>query len=405
MTESMRGIRVLEVASWTFVPAAGAIMADWGADVLKIEHPVTGDPQRGLAAMGVMPGAENAGNFMMQVPNRGKRSLGLDIASAEGRAVLAKLVATADVFLTNMLPSVRHKLRIDVDDIRADNPNVIYVRGHGQGANGPEADRAAFDGTAYWARAGLADTLRPVGFDDPLGARPAIGDVMGGLAIAGGIAAALFERERTGVARVVDISLLNTGMWQLQGDIAMTGALGLDDVLRFAGGRGGNPLVGNYPTADGRWVFLNMMQSDRFWPDLCAHLGRPDLVTDPRFADAAARAASSDECVTELSAAFATRTLDEWREALTTLAGAWAPVQRAPELKRDGQVVANGYVQVVTDADGRSYDLVGAPAQFDGQPHELRAAPAHGEHTDEVLLDLGYSWDELIELKLSGAIS
>lgn len=404
MTESMRGIRVLEVASWTFVPAAGAIMADWGADVLKIEHPATGDPQRGLAAMGVMPGAENAGNFMMQVPNRGKRSLGLDIASTDGRAVLAKLVASADVFLTNMLPSVRQKLHIDVDDIRADNPNVIYVRGHGQGAHGPEADRAAFDGTAYWARAGLADTLRPVGFDDPLGARPAIGDVMGGLAIAGGIAAALFERERTGVARTVDISLLNTGMWQLQGDIAMTGALGLDDVLRFAGGRGGNPLVGNYPTADGRWVFLNMMQADRFWPDLCAHLGRPDLVDDPRFADAAVRAQNSDECVAELSAAFTTRTLDEWREAFTTLAGAWAPVQRAPELKRDGQVVANGYVQVVTDAEGRSYDLVGAPAQFDGQAHELRAAPEHGEHTDEVLLDLGYSWDELIELKLSGAI-
>jgi len=404
VTESMRGIRVLEVASWTFVPAAGAILADWGADVLKIEHPVTGDPQRGLAAMGVMPGAENAGNFMMQVPNRGKRSIGLDIASTDGRAVLARLVASADVFLTNMLPSVRQKLRIDVDDIRADNPNVIYVRGHGQGAHGPEADRGAFDGTAYWARAGLADTLRPVGFDDPLGARPAIGDVMGGLAIAGGIAAALFERERTGVARVVDISLLNTGMWQLQGDIAMTGALGLDDVLRFAGGRGGNPLVGNYPTADGRWVFLNMMQSDRFWPDLCEHLGRPDLVTDPRFADAALRATNSAGCVTELSAAFATRTLDEWREAFTTLAGAWAPVQRAPELKRDGQVVANGYVQVVTDAEGRDYDLVGAPAQFDGQAHELRPAPEHGEHTDEVLLELGCTWDELIELKLAGAI-
>jgi len=405
MTESMRGIRVVEVASWTFVPAAGAIMADWGADVLKVEHPVTGDPQRGLAAMGVMPGAENAGNFMMQVPNRGKRSIGLDIASVEGRAVLGKLVATADVFLTNMLPSVRQKLHIDVDEIRADNPNVVYVRGHGQGANGPEADRAAFDGTAYWARAGMADTLRPVGFDDPLGARPAIGDVMGGLAIAGGIAAALFERERTGVARIVDISLLNTGMWQLQGDIAMTGALGLDDVLRFAGGRGGNPLVGNYPTADGRWVFLNMMQSDRFWPDLCTHLGRPDLVADARFADAAQRAANSEECVAELSAVFSTRTLDEWREAFTTLAGAWAPVQRAPELKRDGQVVENGYIQVVTDAEGRSYDLVGAPAQFDGQAHELRAAPEHGEHTDEVLLDLGYTWDELIELKLSGAVS
>ncbi len=405
MTETMRGIRVLEVASWTFVPAAGAILADWGADVLKIEHPATGDPQRGLAALGVMPGADRAGNFMMQVPNRGKRSIGLDIASEDGRAVLAKIAATADVFLTNMLPSVRQKLRIDVDDIRADNPDIIYVRGHGQGAHGDEADKAAFDGTAYWARAGMADTLRPVELTDPLGARPAIGDVMGGLAIAGGIAAALFERERTGVARVVDISLLNTGMWQLQGDIAMTGALGLDDVLRFGGGRGGNPLVGNYPTADGRFVFLNMMQSDRFWPDLCTHLGRPDLIDDPRFADAALRSERAEECVAVLSEVFSTRTLDEWRAAFTTLAGAWAPVQRVPELARDGQVVANGYIQEVVDAEGRTYNLVGAPAQFDGRAHALRPAPEHGEHTDEVLLDLGYTWDELIELKVSGAVS
>ena len=405
MTETMRGIRVVEVASWTFVPAAGAVLADWGADVLKIEHPVTGDPQRGLAALGVMPGAGNAGNFMMQVPNRGKRSIGLDIASEDGRAVLGKLVATADVFLTNMLPSVRQKLRIDVDEIRADNPDVIYVRGHGQGAHGAEADKAAFDGTAYWARAGMADTLRPLDQIDPLGARPAIGDVMGGLAIAGGIAAALFERERTGVARVVDISLLNTGMWQLQGDIAMTGALGLDDILRFGGGRGGNPLVGNYPTADGRFVFLNMMQADRFWPDLCTHLDRADLIDDPRFANAAVRAEHGEECVAELSAAFSTRTLDEWRATFATLAGAWAPVQRVPELRRDGQVVANGYLQQVTDTDGRSYDLVGAPAQFDGQAHELRPAPEHGEHTDEVLLDVGYTWDEVIELKVAGTIT
>jgi len=405
VTETMRGVRVVEVASWTFVPAAGAILADWGADVLKIEHPVTGDPQRGLAALGVMPGAGSAGDFMMQVPNRGKRSVGLDIASEEGRAVLAKLVATADVFLTNMLPSVRGRLRIDVDDIRADNPDVIYVRGHGQGAHGPDADKAAFDGTAYWARAGMADTLRPAELTEPLGARPAIGDVMGGMAIAGGIAAALFERERTGVARVVDISLLNTGMWQLQGDIAMSGALGLDDVLRFAGGRGGNPLVANYPTKDGRFVFLNMMQADRFWPDLCTHLGRPDLIDDPRFANAAVRAEHGEECVDVLKEAFRARTLDEWREAFTTLSGAWAPVQRAPELKRDHQVVANGYIQVVTDADGRDYDLVGAPAQFDGAAHELRPAPSHGEHTDEVLLDLGYTWDELIELKVAGTVT
>jgi len=404
MTSIMRGVRVLEVAGWTFVPSAGAILSDWGADVLKVEHPETGDPQRGLATLGVLPGGGTSVSFMMQGPNRGKRSVAINIATDEGREVLYRLVETSDVFLTSYLPSVRERLRIDVDDIRARNEKIIYVRGHGQGAKGPERDKGGFDGASYWARGGVADTLTTPGSDQLVSARPGIGDVMGGLALVGGISAALFHRAQTGAATVVDASLLNTAMWQLQTDIAMTSQFGLDDIVRFQGGKVVNPLVGNYRTKDDRFIFLNIMQSDRFWADFCQHLGRVDLIDDPRFCDASARAENSEPCQKAIADTFASRSHSEWRKALATMAGVWAPVQRVPELPSDVQVIANGYLCRVTDEGGSELNLVGAPAQFDEQPHELRAAPEHGQHTDEVLEELGLTWDEVIALKVSGAV-
>ena len=404
MTSILRGTRVLEVAAWTFVPAAGAILADWGADVIKVEHPVTGDPQRGLATLGILSGGSSSANFMMQGPNRGKRSIGLDISSDAGRELLYRFAETADVFLTSFLPATRQKLQIDVEHLRARNPNIIYVRGHGQGVHGPERERGGFDGASYWARGGMADTLRGPDTDEPAGARPGIGDVMGGLSLAGGITAALYHRAQTGEATVVDGSLLATAMWQLQADIAMTKAFGLDEVVRFRNNEIANPLVGNYRTQDDRWLFLNIMQSDRFWADFCTHLGRPDLIDDERYRDSAARAEHREACVEQIATTFASRPLAEWREALATMDGVWAAVQRVPELRNDPQVIANGYVCPVTDGEGNEFDLVGAPVQFDEHPHELRAAPEHGQHTEELLLELGCSWDEITTHKESGAI-
>ncbi len=404
MQDVMRGVRVLEVASWTFVPAAGAVLADWGADVLKVEHPEMGDPQRGLSTMGVIPGGSGV-DFMIEFPNRGKRSVALNVASDEGRELLYRLAATADVFLTSFLPDIRQRLRIDLDDIRAANPDIIYVRGHGQGARGPERGRGGYDATSYWSRSGVCDALTPADATRPAGQRPAFGDVMGGMTIAGAIAAALFARERTGETSVVDVSLLSTGMWNVQPDIVMSRLLGLDEPFRFSNRRAmGNPLVNQYPTKDGRWLALNMMQSDRFWPDLCAHLGAEELVDDPRFATAAARAEHAGELVDRFDQIFTSRTLEEWKQALADTAGVWAPVQRVTELYDDPQVRANGYLRPVTNAAGVDFELVGAPAQFDETPPDLRRAPGHGEHTDEVLLELGLSMDEVVGHKVSGAV-
>jgi crotonobetainyl-CoA:carnitine CoA-transferase CaiB-like acyl-CoA transferase len=403
MAAVLSGIRVVEVAQWWFVPAAGAVLADWGADVIKIEHPVSGDPQRGLVTSGLMPSTGGV-NFMVEQPNRGKRSVGLDLGHPKGRALLDRLVAGADVFLTNFLPAARRRLRLEPDDIRRANPRIIYVRGHGQGAHGPEAERGGYDAASFWCRGGIAQALTPPGAAAPVMQRAAFGDSMGGMTLAGGIAAALFRRERTGEPAIVDVSLLGTATWIMAPDVIASTLLGFD---LPSGDRSQppNPIVNSYRTKDGRWLFLNMLQPDRFWPDLCRRIGRDDLIGDPRFADGRARFEHRAECVRTLDAVFAARTLEEWRTALADAEGVWAPMQTARELPSDPQAEANGYIRQVEGASGTRFPLVASPVQFDERPPDLRPAPELGQHTEEVLLALGVDWDELAACKEAGAVS
>src|SRR2546426_3073832 len=327
MDQVLKGVRVIEVAQWWFVPSAGAVLADWGADVIKIEHPIAGDPQRALVTSGYFPPTGGV-NFMMEQSNRGKRSIGIDLAHPQGLSVLHRLLEDADVFLTNFLPAARRRLKIDVEDVRSINPRIIYARGHGQGVRGPDAERGGYDAASFWSRGGIAHALTPPGAAAPIMQRAAFGDSAGGMTIAGGVAAALFRRERTGVASIVDISLLATALWILAPDIVFAKLVGTEmpasDRTQAA-----NPIVNSYRTKDGRWLFLNMLQPDRYWADLCRHLDRPDLVTDARFADGRARFEHRVDCVRELEGIFASRTLDEWREKLAHVEGVWAPMQAA----------------------------------------------------------------------------
>jgi crotonobetainyl-CoA:carnitine CoA-transferase CaiB-like acyl-CoA transferase len=403
MQDVLAGIRVVEVAAWTFVPISGAVLSEWGADVIKVEHPTMGDPQRGLATAGFMPGGNDV-NFMFEVPNRGKRSVALDLSSEDGRELLYRLVEQADVFVTNYLPDVRARLQIDVEQIRARNPKIIYVRGTGQGTKGPDAGRGGFDGASYWARGGLAHTFTADGAEWPVDQRPAFGDVLGGLTIAGGIAAALLRRERTGTPSTVDVSLLGMGLWSLGPEVTAAKLFEGVEVPKFDRDATPNPLVGTYPTKDGRFVTLVLLQADRFWPDLCAHLERPDLLEDERFKDAAARFTNNREVIAILRDIFRERTYDEWCERLQTLQGVWAPQQTALEVHSDPQVVANGYLEPITGKSGNEFRLPANPVQFDETPPQVRRAPDHGEHTDEVLTELGLSYDEIIAHKVSGAI-
>ena len=401
----LEGVRVLEVATWTFVPAAGAVLADWGADVIKVEHPKTGDPQRGLMTSGLMAGGAFDVNFMMEQPNRGKRSIGIDLYSEEGLELLYQLVDTADVFLTSFLPAARQKMKIDVEHIQARNPKIVYVRGSGMGQRGPERERGGYDAAAYFARGGHAVSLTPRENEYPIGPRAAYGDLPGGQTIAGGIAAALFRRERHGVGSVVDVSLLSCAMWTLSPDIVAAKLFGIPK-MPIGGDRkeSPNPLVGTYKTKDDRFINITMLESDRFWPDLCEHLGRPDLIADPRFDSSTTRFENRRACTEAIDQAFAQKTLEEWKVVLADLDGVWAPYQEPLELHDDPQAIENGYLAEITNDDGKSFTLVANPVQFDETPAELTRAPEHGEHTEAILLELGFDWEDIIRLKEAGAV-
>jgi crotonobetainyl-CoA:carnitine CoA-transferase CaiB-like acyl-CoA transferase len=407
MTGVMQGIRVLEVAGWTFVPAAGAVLADWGADVIKVEHPETGDPQRGLSVGTV--GAKGSGgvSFILEQPNRGKRSVGLDIASEEGREVLLQLAAKCDVFLTSLLPGSLSRLRLTVDDLRAANPAIIYARGTGHGVRGPEADKGGFDSASYYSRGGIAHMIKDPEAPWPPMPRPAFGDVIGGFSIAGGVAAALYKRAATGEPSVIDVSLLGLAAWQLAPDLVATGLIGADNLPRFTCDDMPNPLVNYYKTSDDRMIQLMYLQGDRLWPEACQLIERPELEHDSRFNTSANRFQNRVELIAELRKTFSARPLSEWRERLAKGEGVWAVVQTPAEVLEDPQLVANGYVRQVTTADGsETYGLVANPVQFDETPPDLVRAPDAFQHTDEVLQDvLGMDYDRILELKVGSVVS
>ena len=398
----LEGIRVLEVAMYGFVPSAGAVLAEWGADVIKVEHAVTGDPQRGLRQTGLLR-VEGDPNPNIEHANRGKRSIGLDISVPEGRDVLYELARRADVFLTSFLPGHRRKFGIDVDDIRAVNPKIIYARGSALGPRGDEAEKGGYDMTAFWCRAGTAATVTPPGTDGMIGPPgPAYGDTISGTNLAGGIAAALLGRERTGEPSVVDVSLLGSGLWSLGHTVALTLHLNQRMQAMPPGVHGSpiNPLVGLYTTSDGRYISMVMMQPDKYWADVCQHIDRPDLADDARFVSTELIAANTAEAVALLSKAIATRTLAEWSERFATLSGPWAPVQDTLQAAGDAQVRANEYVRRAGELE-----LVANPVQFDVAAPHTGPAPGFAEQTEQILIELGIDWDRIAELKTAGAVT
>lgn len=404
VTDVLAGVKVLEVAAWTFVPAAGAVLAEWGADVVKVEPKEGGDPQRGLITSGLVPAGAGGVNYMIEVPNRGKRSIGIDLRTAGGREILLKLAAESDVFLTNYLPSIRKKLGIDLEDIRAVNPDIIYVRGSGHGTKGPDADKPGYDGVSYWSRGGIATALTPSSAEWPIGSRPAFGDIMGGQTIAGGIAAALFKRARTGETSVVDVSLLGLALWNLSPDVTAAKLYEKSPTPQFDRSSSPNPLVGNYRTRDDRYITLMMLQADKFWPEVAGLLGLGDLVDDDRFKDAVSRFHNRAELIKIFDETFGSRTFEEWKTALAPLTGAWGPMQSALELHEDPDVQANGYLAQVTAQNGSTFAMPANPVQFDETPVCAPGAPEHGQHTEEVLLELGLSWEDIARHKDQGDV-
>jgi crotonobetainyl-CoA:carnitine CoA-transferase CaiB-like acyl-CoA transferase len=408
MTQVMSGIRVLEVAQFTYVPAAGAILADWGADVIKVEHPVRGDTQRGFLNMGGVT-LDPMRHTLFEHPNRGKRSIGIDLSTEAGQQVLYELAKTADVFLTNYLPQHRQKNKFDVEHIRAANPNIIYARGSALGNKGPEREIGGFDGTCFWSRSGVAYSMTPAGLPGPITQGiPAFGDSIGGMFIAGGISAALLHREKTGEALEVDGSLLSAAWWAsgaLVSQVMETGQL-TRNAMPASGGSLRNPFMGNFTTSDGGTINLCMVSPTGLIRDTFEHVGTPEAADDPRFADVLLLIENAGAASDILVKAFAQKPFAYWRQHLKTMKGQWAPIQSFEDLLTDDQALANDMIVEVEGADGGApLRLVRGPIQFNGEPLETSRSPQASEHTELVLMELGMEWDRIEELKGKGAIA
>jgi crotonobetainyl-CoA:carnitine CoA-transferase CaiB-like acyl-CoA transferase len=339
---------------------------------------------------------------VFQVLNRGKRSVGIDVSIPEGRGVLYKLVESADVFLTNMLPQVRTKLEVDVPHIRARNPDIIYAKGSGVGPRGKQRERGGFDLASYWSRGGTAAAFKAThaSLEYPPRQLGAFGDLPSGAILAGGIAAALARRALHGEPSVVDTSLLAYALWQQIAEVTRrSGSTDVDPARRTRHG----PFEATCATKDDRHLAVSIPDG-RAFERFCELLGRPELSADGRFDTADSRASHRRALTALLDETFRTRTLDEWMRAFEGAEWAWDPVQTVFELVNDPQFTANEYVVRAHSEQGPSPQVALAPVQFDQQAPTVKAGPDHGEDTDAVLLDLGYDWDELIELKISGGV-
>lgn len=409
MDRPLEGIRILEVAQFTFVPSAGAVLADWGADIVKVEHAEKGDAQRGMVrVLGHKTGTEGSSfSPIMDGPNRSKRSIGVDLANPEARPVLEELIRRSDVFLTNYLPAQQTKLDITLDSVRAINPKIIFVTGSGFGNQGHDRNSGAYDSTGFWARGGSADGVLAPDADHmafmPAGA---YGDNIGGMTIAGGIAAAIAGRERTGEPSEVDVSLLGVGAWATQFTVNMALSNGgpLAKVVKKTQATG-NPLTGSYKTADGRWLQFSMLQPTRFWNEFVGILGLAHLVDDPRFATHEGIAENCEQISAWFAEAIVGKAFDDWVGILADLSGPWAPVQNSWDVGNDDALIANGRIVELTDAEGNPQRLVANPVKFDKAPVSMTRAPQFAEHTDEILREIGVDDEQLIGLKIAGAVT
>jgi crotonobetainyl-CoA:carnitine CoA-transferase CaiB-like acyl-CoA transferase len=399
MTAVLDGVKVLEVAEQGFVPSAAAVLADWGADVVKVERP-QGDALREVMPAGLVVNTGDV-NFLVEQFNRNKRNVCIDLKHPEGRALLDELIRWADVFITNQLPQVLRKLRLTPADVFAANAHLVYARGHGQGVRGPDAEMGGYDSVSFWSRAGIGHMLSG---ETITMQRGAMGDGPSGMFLAGGIAAALFARERTGRGIIVDVSLLAGGIWTLSPDLVSTSILGENPPKGTARPASGMLLTGNYRTSDARILTLNMMATDKYWQAACEALELPELGSDPALHSDAGRAARAAEVRQRLAASIAAKPIEYWEKRLRERGCIYAKFATPLEVLSDPQVESNGYMpRLPGHARAR---LASSPVQFDEQPISVRRpAPGRGEHTDEVLEALGIDRARRAKLRAAGAIA
>jgi crotonobetainyl-CoA:carnitine CoA-transferase CaiB-like acyl-CoA transferase len=402
MPGPLEGIRVLEVANWLAVPGCGALLTDLGAQTIKVEPP-GGDAWRGFRLD--TRGWDNPppGNPMFEVDNRGKRSIAVNLDHPDGRAVVHRLAQDADIFLTNLVVGRRQRYGLTYPELAADNQRLIYLSFSGYGDEGPDRDRLGFDYAGFWSRSGILGSIGDPGLPPPM-PRTGMGDHVTAPLLLAGVLAALYERDRSGVGQQVSTSLLNSGMWVLASDLQAT-AMTRQEPRRTSRAEAMNPLLNTYQAGDGLWFMLVMAAPDPYWPKMCAALARPDLERDPRFGAIKDRTANAAALVAEFETAFAAHPRDEWGRRFDAHGLIWAPVQRMMDVVDDPQVAANGYFTEVRDHPVYgTFPTINTPLKFSrSEVGPKGPAPEVGQHTEEVLLEAGYGWEDIGRLRETGA--
>lgn len=401
-----KGIRIVEVSDYVFVPLAGAVLAGWGADVIKVEHHQRGDAIRDMRINRTAPtsGPSRPPSGVAIVPaNRGKRSIGLNLTTPEGREVLYELVRDADVFITNRTNSALVKLGVDRETIRTLNPNIIYARGTAHGSRGPLGDVGGFDTADFWYRGGIASALHIPGDEFPPGLpAPGFGDNTSGHHLAAGILGALLHRERTGEALTVEVSLLGSALWAMSGAVAISSVSG-EPPKNNPRGRVPNALNNIYATRDEKFVNVATMQGFRYLAEFAAAIGVPGIETDERFDSEDKFYENKQELTDIFGEVIAEMTQAEFVERMRAYSGQWAPVENALTVPDDPQVIANGYIgRMRPDNDVK--DVV-PPVQYNDTPTELLPAPDFNQHGEEILRELGRTDEQIVALRAAGAIT
>ncbi len=398
----LQGIRVVECGGYLSAPAAGYMLGDLGAEVIKVEDREKGDPSRGTdAVMGAGMMLPNGENILFETANRNKKDITIDLKTEKGRRLLYELVAKSDVFCTNFTQGAIKNLRIDYETLKSHNPRIVYGLATGYGRKGPEAEKRAFDSVAQ-ARSTIMYALGGEPGSPPAQIGGPVFDQMTGTLLVYGILAALVKKERDGVGQMVEVSLLGSGI-HLQAYNINTALLRGRQIPRPSRQSMRNPMSNHFECADGEWIILSEPQAERFWPKFCDALGIKNIEKDPRFADTKARRDNHKELTPIIEGVFKTKTRAEWCAVLDEKGGgiAYSPVLRPTDLINDEQSLANGYVAEIDHPTLGKIKMVGNPVAFSDTPVTVDGfAPEFGQHTEEVLLDvLGYDWDQIQQLK------
>jgi len=405
MAGILEGLRIIDMGHVVAAPAATAMLADWGAEVIKVE-PLSGEMARGIKKIaGVelvvkFDGGET--NYYFQLLNRNKRGLAVDLKTDSGRDILYRLVARADAFISNYQMDALRKLKMDYETLNEVNPRLVYGVLTGYGTIGPDKDERGFDYAAAWARSGIQHMIGQPGSPPP----PQRGGMMDRVTagyIAAGILAAVVHRDRTGEGQEVQFSLYHTAAWILAED--MQAALMGTPLPKHDRSRAANPIFSNYRAGDDRWFQLAMLQSDLQWPGFCRAIERPELEKDPRFHDLEAREQNCEELIRILDEIFASKTRDQWEKRFKENDCIYGCIQSPMEVTKDPQALVNDFFPEIDHPMAGPMKVVNTPVKFCQNPASVKApAPEVGQHTEEILLELGYSWEDIVNLKDKGAI-